>query len=1307
MSFLVDNGSDDNGLNISEQDELMYHRFVSESSSQLIIAFVKNSGKIARAWVGSEAAKILGYEVSEIEANPMLLFEAIHPEDRERMVSNFVRFHLEIPCFEEYRILHKDGRVQWIRESCVIVYRSPDNTGNIAACTINLVHEKSNDEILSQFKQIFDEAQNAVAMRDLNGKLIYCNEAMAKLYGYGSVDEMRNVLLEDLIVLPELKKECRENIVPHILSGPWTGELALRRSDGSRIDISASTSLIRYSDGRPSAVCIIMMDITERKQIEQAAYENLELLNSTLNSLSAHIAMIDKNGIIVSTNNAWNTFGRENGDSQLTHTGTGQNYLDVCRRARGQHSKDAKEALAGIQDVLNGKRADFEMEYSCHSPAEKRWYIMRVIPIAGKHVGAVISHINITKRKNMEETLTKFKSAVDATNNAITLIDPDWCVFYINPAKYDLMGYTLEDYRSRGISVSYADPRVFENEIKPVVNAGKSWRSEVELIHKNGGHLIVDNEVIPVFDDGGAFIAIMSIFSDITQHKEDEKQLLTMGLALDCATDGIGISDAAGHPFYINSALEKMFGYSLQEYAYLGTDLMFIDAMKFKKEILPRMLAGENWRGEIEMRRKDSTRIFVDVNAVPVTNKNNELIGLMGVFNDITERKQAEESIIAGERVLRQFVEHTPAAVAMYDKNLRYIVYSKRWLTDFKLGNRDITGLSFYDVFPKISERWRQNHKNALNGAVLKSDEDVFEREDGTFDWLKWEIRPWTDAEGKIGGIIVFAEVITDRKKAEKALRQAEEKFRNLVDNVEAIIYRIDKNLNVVALAGQIEKISGYKNTEILSKPSIWRQMMHPDEIKAIKQRHIKMAKTGESTRAEVRIIDKDGELHWVQAHETPRFDENGDILYFDGIGVDVTERVLARQREAIYTARMASLAEMSQKFASSLDFDEIVRIATDSIFELIECSCGIMAVSQKALKTRYCSISCVDPLLSERVEGIKDEVFNTIESALAKTGARMFIESDFVGGSAKVVEIEDIAGIGPGIVVPIYAGNELICMLSAVRSESNSSFDEQDMWFLEEVAAHASSAMTNAILYKRQSRIAETLQRSFIPSSPKVEALDIATRYVPAPGEAEVGGDFFDIIDFQNGKYGLVVGDVSGKGIEAAVHTAEAKYMLRGLALQNPRPEFVMHALNRSLYKSINAFTFVTMVYVLIEPGIHQLTYVNAGHEPAIVLCRRTQTVKELYPTGKVLGVVPDEVYQSKTALLEPDDLLVCYTDGITELPIDNVRLGYKKLLYLVSLAQSNTSSELLNYIMGSINNLGQAKQADDQVIVVARPYV
>ena len=147
-------------------------------------------------------------------------------------------------------------------------------------------------------------------------------------------------------------------------------------------------------------------------------------------------------------------------------------------------------------------------------------------------------------------------------------------------------------------------------------------------------------------------------------------------------------------------------------------------------------------------------------------------IPLMLLAALVWQNARSEEVIKQSEEQVRHFVRHVPAAVAMFDRDMRYLIYSPRWLTDYHLGDQDLVGRSHYQVFPEIPEHWKEVHQRCLAGTVDVHDDDSFVRTDGSTEWLRWEIRPWRNARNEIGGIIMFTEVITERKRAEEEHRR-------------------------------------------------------------------------------------------------------------------------------------------------------------------------------------------------------------------------------------------------------------------------------------------------------------------------------------------------------------------------------------------------------------------------------------------------------------------------------------------------------------------------------------------------------
>ncbi len=173
------------------------------------------------------------------------------------------------------------------------------------------------------------------------------------------------------------------------------------------------------------------------------------LEQAILNSLPANIAVVNLDGTIVATNNSWDRFARENGLSALGPVGPEVNYLEACQRAFRSGDQDAKAASNGIQDVLTGRRAFFQLEYPCHSAVEQRWFLMSVSPLKGETGGAVITHSNITDRKLAEIALQTseftIRSLLASAPQAVIAVGPDEKIVFVNGSVEPMFGYSADE----------------------------------------------------------------------------------------------------------------------------------------------------------------------------------------------------------------------------------------------------------------------------------------------------------------------------------------------------------------------------------------------------------------------------------------------------------------------------------------------------------------------------------------------------------------------------------------------------------------------------------------------------------------------------------------------------------------------------------------------------------------------------------------------------------------------------------------------------------------------------------------------
>lgn len=194
------------------------------------------------------------------------------------------------------------------------------------------------------------------------------------------------------------------------------------------------------------------------------------------------------------------------------------------------------------------------------------------------------------------------------------------------------------------------------------------------------------------------------------------------------------------------------------------------------------------------------------------------------------------QEIRYNEGRMRLLIKNTPAAVAMFDKNMRYIMASDRWLRDYNLGQREIIGKSHYDIFPEIRDmpEWLALHQRALHGEVITRDEDEWVHPDGTRDWLKWALHPWMNADNDVGGIVMFTEVITSRKLADireaelmKQVMDSDRLNKAILSSSQYMIVATDVQGKIIVFNKQAERLLGYKAADIvgIETPVIFHDM--------------------------------------------------------------------------------------------------------------------------------------------------------------------------------------------------------------------------------------------------------------------------------------------------------------------------------------------------------------------------------------------------------------------------------------------------------------------------------------------------
>jgi len=295
---------------------------------------------------------------------------------------------------------------------------------------------------------------------------------------------------------------------------------------------------------------------------------------------------------------------------------------------------------------------------------------------------------------------------------------------------------------------------------------------------------------------------------------------------------------------------------------------------------------------------------------------------------------------------------------------------------------------------------------------------------------------------------------------------------------------------------------------------------------------------------------------------------------------------------------------------------------------------------------------------------------------------------------------------------VPLRLKGRMVGVLSAFNKKPPQAFSDSDQRLLTIIASQSAQVIENARLYEEEKalqlmqqelRVAHDIQIKLLPAAPpSVPGYEIAGATLPA---SNVGGDYYDFIPCGEKRMAICLGDVSGKGIPAAVLMACVQATIRAQTLLEAPAAACLERSNQLLHRSTDAGRFVTLFYGILDPEGHRFRYSNAGHNPPILLSTGREP-RLLTSGGPVLGVLPDFHFEEAEVALNPEDLIVIFSDGFTEaMSLSLEEFGEARLLEAIEKNRRRPVNEMVEAMFAAIReHAGAASQHDDMTIVMVR---
>ena len=499
-----------------------------------------------------------------------------------------------------------------------------------------------------------------------------------------------------------------------------------------------------------------------------------------------------------------------------------------------------------------------------------------------------------------------------------------------------------------------------------------------------------------------------------------------------------------------------------------------------------------------------------------------------------------------------------------------------------------------------------------------------------------------------------FTKECTQRDRTEEALRMAEV----IVERSPVILFRrlAGEDPRLVYVSDNIRQM-GYTAEEFLNGARLFREIVHPDDMDRVSSEIMAYAeKDVEEYIQFYRVYTKDGDIRWVEDQTSVVRDENGKKIHNQGILVDITERRLAEEELRKSEEKFRRIVETAGEGFILMD-ENLVIVAVNDAY------CRMLGYSREELIGK----TPLDLATNE----FKQWMINNRETILAM----------------EYREFEGSSVAKDGRIVPILVHG------SNLRDDQGNVIG--NMAFITDMTEH-----------KKALALAGEVQKSLLPQDqPRVKGLDIAGRNVSCD---EIGGDYFDFLwrrDSRKGPFSVVVGDISGHGVDSALLMTTARAFLRMRASQPGTIAEIVTAMNRHLTRDIlESGRFMTLFYLTIDSGKRRLEWVRAGHDPALIYDPASDEFDELKGSGVALGVKDDFDYeQNRRSDLAKSQIIAVGTDGIWEAVNKKGEMfGKERLKEVIRRNAAAGAGDILNAVYTELNSFTRGQKSEDDITLV-----
>lgn len=660
--------------------------------------------------------------------------------------------------------------------------------------------------------------------------------------------------------------------------------------------------------------------------------------------------------------------------------------------------------------------------------------------------------------------------------------------------------------------------------------------------------------------------------------------------------------------------------------------------------------------------------------------------GLSVYFTDITERKKVEEALRDSETRFRKIFEEGPLGMVFVDLDFRFVKANSRFSQ--MLGGyteEELTKLTFPDItHPEdIGKDVALAQKFSRGETPFFQMEKRYIRKDGGIIWVNLTASIIRDESGNPCYFLGMIEDISERKRVEKRLKESSETLETVIENTNALIAYLDPEMNFIMANDAYVAGSGHTRDELIGHNHF--DLFPNEENEAIFKR---VRDTGEPIEFKAKPFEYAdqpwrGVTYWDWIL-VPVKDPSGQVIGLVLSLVDVTETVRSKQLGD-------ALNNINALISSTLDYSEIMKLAVVEATKAIRCEAAAIIIHEN----NYWTVKYIYGYPTELI-GTKFTDEKAKASHFAATTKQPVIINDAYNDERVSRDVMLKYSIRSLLSIPLVIKEEVIGNFLFIYRTEPITFADYQVDFATKLAASVSLAIENAGLYALERTISDTLQEALLTVPEHIEGVEYGYLYRSATEAARVGGDFFDIFELEHDQIGMVIGDVSGKGLEAATLTSLVRNTIRAYAYEDISPASIMAKTNNAVKKAVPMSNFITVFFGIVNMRTGGLTYCSAGHPPAIIK-RKENGALLLATSSPIIGAFPGIEYVDDTAVIKKGDILLLYTDGIIEARCNGDFFGEERLVNFIGGLKSIPAKELPQLIFDEVMRCTGGELSDD----------